>query len=200
MQPPASPLLLGRDSASRSLFPLWLPGTCQCNPYGSYGGACNPATGQCSCKPGVGGLKCDRCEPGFWNFRGIVTDSKSGCTRECGHGWVLASRPLQLSAGTAPCPALGGLKAWRGVVLFKTMSPNVGPVVSHLRRLFLESLMACYVQERQGGLKRCAGAVAPPWCTLARRQRLLSWACSLARYSAGLLEPSRNEPWCPCRW
>ncbi|XP_077787491.1 agrin isoform X2 [Podarcis muralis] len=56
------------------------PSTCHCNPYGSYGGSCDPATGQCSCKPGVGGLKCDRCEPGFWNFRGIVTDSKSGCT------------------------------------------------------------------------------------------------------------------------
>ncbi|KYO31536.1 agrin isoform C [Alligator mississippiensis] len=56
------------------------PSTCQCNAYGSYGGACDPTTGQCSCKPGVGGLKCDRCEPGFWNFRGIVTDSKSGCT------------------------------------------------------------------------------------------------------------------------
>ncbi|XP_067329099.1 agrin isoform X4 [Anolis sagrei] len=56
------------------------PSTCHCNPYGSYGGGCDPATGQCSCKPGVGGLKCDRCEPGFWNFRGIVTDGKSGCT------------------------------------------------------------------------------------------------------------------------
>ncbi|NXU35218.1 AGRIN protein, partial [Drymodes brunneopygia] len=56
------------------------PSTCQCNPYGSYGGSCDPGTGQCSCKPGVGGLKCDRCEPGFWNFRGIVTDGKSGCT------------------------------------------------------------------------------------------------------------------------
>ncbi|XP_077168348.1 agrin isoform X5 [Paroedura picta] len=56
------------------------PSTCRCNPYGSYGGGCDPATGQCSCKPGVGGLKCDRCEPGFWNFRGIVTDRRSGCT------------------------------------------------------------------------------------------------------------------------
>ncbi|KAM4651283.1 agrin isoform 2-T2 [Discoglossus pictus] len=56
------------------------PSSCQCNQYGSYGGSCDPATGQCSCKPGVGGLKCDRCEPGFWNFRGIVTDKKSGCT------------------------------------------------------------------------------------------------------------------------
>ncbi|XP_056364427.1 agrin [Oenanthe melanoleuca] len=56
------------------------PSTCQCNPYGSYGGSCEPGSGQCSCKPGVGGLRCDRCEPGFWNFRGIVTDRRSGCT------------------------------------------------------------------------------------------------------------------------
>ncbi|XP_072888416.1 agrin isoform X6 [Hemitrygon akajei] len=56
------------------------PSTCECNRYGSYSETCNPSTGQCSCKPGVGGLKCDRCEPGFWNFRGIVIDEKSGCT------------------------------------------------------------------------------------------------------------------------
>uniref|UniRef100_A0A665WYQ5 Agrin n=1 Tax=Echeneis naucrates TaxID=173247 RepID=A0A665WYQ5_ECHNA len=56
------------------------PSTCQCNSYGSYKGTCDPATGQCSCKPGVGGQKCDRCEPGFWNFRGIVTENMSGCT------------------------------------------------------------------------------------------------------------------------
>lgn len=58
------------------------PGKCHCNQYGSYGGMCDPGTGQCSCKPGVGGLKCDRCEPGFWNFRGIVTEKASGCTRK----------------------------------------------------------------------------------------------------------------------
>ncbi|XP_069774455.1 agrin isoform X3 [Narcine bancroftii] len=56
------------------------PSTCECNRYGSYSKTCSPSSGQCSCKPGVGGLKCDRCEPGFWNFRGIVTDEKSGCT------------------------------------------------------------------------------------------------------------------------
>ncbi|XP_011384341.1 agrin isoform X2 [Pteropus vampyrus] len=56
------------------------PSLCQCNTHGSYSGICDPATGQCSCRPGVGGLKCDRCEPGFWNFRGIVTDGRSGCT------------------------------------------------------------------------------------------------------------------------
>ncbi|XP_060914527.1 agrin isoform X4 [Labrus mixtus] len=56
------------------------PSTCQCNVHGSYKETCDPASGQCSCKPGVGGQKCDRCEPGFWNFRGIVTENMSGCT------------------------------------------------------------------------------------------------------------------------
>ncbi|XP_066528464.1 agrin [Hoplias malabaricus] len=56
------------------------PSKCHCNPYGSYGGTCDPTSGQCSCKPGVGGQRCDRCEPGFWNFRGIVTENTSGCT------------------------------------------------------------------------------------------------------------------------
>ncbi|KAM5125370.1 LOW QUALITY PROTEIN: agrin-like [Callospermophilus lateralis] len=63
-------------TAARGVGLAGCPSTCQCNPHGS----CDPATGQCSCRPGVGGLKCDRCELGFWNFRGIVTDSRSGCT------------------------------------------------------------------------------------------------------------------------
>ncbi|XP_016517471.1 agrin isoform X12 [Poecilia formosa] len=56
------------------------PSICQCNVHGSYKGSCDPTSGQCSCKPGVGGQKCDRCEPGFWNFRAIITDGMSGCT------------------------------------------------------------------------------------------------------------------------
>uniref|UniRef100_UPI0040386C35 agrin-like n=1 Tax=Callospermophilus lateralis TaxID=76772 RepID=UPI0040386C35 len=67
-------------TAARGVGLAGCPSTCQCNPHGSYRGTCDPATGQCSCRPGVGGLKCDRCELGFWNFRGIVTDSRSGCT------------------------------------------------------------------------------------------------------------------------
>ncbi|XP_020018063.2 agrin isoform X3 [Castor canadensis] len=67
-------------TAARGVGLAGCPSTCQCNPHGSYSGTCDPATGQCSCRPGVGGLKCDRCEPGFWNFRGIVTDGRSGCT------------------------------------------------------------------------------------------------------------------------
>lgn len=73
------------------------PGKCHCNQYGSYGGMCDPATGQCSCKPGVGGLKCDRCEPGFWNFRGIVTEKASGCTRKSFLSFLLSSLCLSVT-------------------------------------------------------------------------------------------------------
>ncbi|VDO65846.1 unnamed protein product [Schistosoma margrebowiei] len=48
---------------------------CECNPigtlanYGSQGiGVCNPETGQCPCKPGVGGVNCDKCFDGFYGF------------------------------------------------------------------------------------------------------------------------------------
>ncbi|XP_033113619.1 agrin-like [Anneissia japonica] len=58
------------------------PSLCDCNKLGSYRSTCDPATLQCSCKPGVGGTKCNRCEPGFWDFRGIQ-NGNSGC-RPCG--------------------------------------------------------------------------------------------------------------------
>uniref|UniRef100_A0A8C5VMH6 Agrin n=1 Tax=Microcebus murinus TaxID=30608 RepID=A0A8C5VMH6_MICMU len=58
-------------TAARGVGLAGCPSVCQCNPHGSYGGTCDAATGQCSCRPGVGGLRCDRCEPSFWNFRGI---------------------------------------------------------------------------------------------------------------------------------
>ncbi|XP_070562238.1 agrin-like [Ptychodera flava] len=57
------------------------PGSCECHDLGSYLKTCDPQTRQCSCKPGVGGQKCDRCEPGYWDFRGIQKEN-SGC-RPC---------------------------------------------------------------------------------------------------------------------
>ncbi|XP_037675134.1 netrin-5 [Choloepus didactylus] len=42
---------------------------CQCHPIGATGGACNQTSGQCSCKLGVTGLRCNRCGPGYQQSR-----------------------------------------------------------------------------------------------------------------------------------
>ncbi|XP_067139289.1 agrin-like isoform X1 [Centruroides vittatus] len=55
------------------------PSVCNCNRLGAYEQSCDPSSKQCPCKPGVGGLRCDRCEPGFWGLHKIA-DGNSGCT------------------------------------------------------------------------------------------------------------------------
>ncbi|PVD37045.1 hypothetical protein C0Q70_04038 [Pomacea canaliculata] len=54
------------------------PESCHCNSLGSYGTTCDPVTRQCVCKSGVGGLRCDRCEIGFWGMQKIA-EGNSGC-------------------------------------------------------------------------------------------------------------------------
>ncbi|XP_043517469.1 agrin-like isoform X1 [Frieseomelitta varia] len=54
------------------------PSLCNCNRLGSVSDTCNPETGQCECKPGVGGLKCDRCMPGYWGLPKI-SEGHPGC-------------------------------------------------------------------------------------------------------------------------
>ncbi|XP_066537224.1 netrin-1 [Hoplias malabaricus] len=38
---------------------------CQCHPLGAVGHWCNSATGQCLCRDGVTGQRCNRCAPGY---------------------------------------------------------------------------------------------------------------------------------------
>ena len=55
---------------------------------------CDPLTSQCRCRTGVGGLKCDRCQPGYWGLT-LIEDGRAGCTRELNQSqtsrvfWVL---------------------------------------------------------------------------------------------------------------
>lgn len=57
-----------------------MPG-CGCHRLGSLLDACDIDSRQCPCRPGVGGLKCDRCEPGFWGLPRIGNGHK-GCIRK----------------------------------------------------------------------------------------------------------------------
>ncbi|XP_060515918.1 agrin-like isoform X3 [Cylas formicarius] len=54
------------------------PLSCGCNKLGAYSEYCDTKTNKCRCKPGVGGDKCDRCEPGFWGLPKISSGFK-GC-------------------------------------------------------------------------------------------------------------------------
>lgn len=47
--------------------------TCNCSAVGSLNMSCDYDTGQCQCRPGVGGKRCDTCQPGYYGF------SQNGC-------------------------------------------------------------------------------------------------------------------------
>ncbi|KAH9637667.1 hypothetical protein HF086_009335 [Spodoptera exigua] len=53
------------------------PAVCGCHRLGSVNEQCDEE-GQCACRPGVGGQKCDRCEPGYWGLPRIGT-GHTGC-------------------------------------------------------------------------------------------------------------------------
>ncbi|XP_036404058.1 netrin-1 [Megalops cyprinoides] len=42
---------------------------CQCHPMGAVGRWCNQTSGQCLCRDGVTGLRCNRCAPGYQQGR-----------------------------------------------------------------------------------------------------------------------------------
>lgn len=55
-------------------------GSCRCHRLGSWTESCDG--GQCECRPGVGGQRCDRCEPGYWGLHKIASDGNLGCLRK----------------------------------------------------------------------------------------------------------------------
>lgn len=49
---------------------------CSCSLTGSVSRDCDPVTGQCRCRMGIGGSRCDRCAEGYFGF------SQRGCRRK----------------------------------------------------------------------------------------------------------------------
>lgn len=64
------------------------PAACSCHPVGSAvlplgpRTFCDPSTGDCPCKPGVAGPRCDHCLPGYWGFNAYGC-RPCDCARSC---------------------------------------------------------------------------------------------------------------------
>ena len=50
---------------------------CNCHMIGSSGKTCNQTSGQCPCKEGVTGLRCDRCKKGYEQTNSLVSPCTS---------------------------------------------------------------------------------------------------------------------------
>ena len=91
-------LLSYRDVNMLSSYSVALSSAaCSCHPVGSVlsGGRplCNPSSGECTCKPGVGGPRCDGCMLGYWGLHEYgcrPCDCTGDCdpyTGDCLSGW-----------------------------------------------------------------------------------------------------------------
>ncbi|ETN73227.1 laminin EGF-like protein [Necator americanus] len=56
---------------------------CECDPLGSDGDICDLHSGQCVCKPGVTGLKCDQCQPNHYGLDEEGCKGKSAIGERC---------------------------------------------------------------------------------------------------------------------
>ncbi|XP_026676062.1 agrin-like [Diaphorina citri] len=103
------------------------PSTCGCNKLGSTEDACIEDTEQCKCKQGVGGLKCDRCEPGYWGLSKISSYAPDidGCLK-CGCSQFGSVREdCEQMTGRCVCkPGVKGSKCNECLDPNKKLGPN----------------------------------------------------------------------------
>ena len=79
-------------TTNESYFPA-----CDCDPAGSLSPLCSES-GQCPCRPGVGGPTCSDCLPNFFNF------TSEGCTPcDCSE-FSIASTYCNVTTGQCLCP------------------------------------------------------------------------------------------------
>ncbi|XP_060766752.1 laminin subunit beta-3 [Neoarius graeffei] len=75
---------------------------CSCSAVGSLHSVCDAVTGQCACRPNVGGRSCDQCAEGFWN-------SSSGCRPcDCDLTNTIGNTCDQLTGQCVCRPGFGG--------------------------------------------------------------------------------------------
>ena len=56
---------------------------CQCNAFGSTNKSCDQIDGQCYCKTGYEGIKCDKCAPGSHAFENSIKGETPNNGSQC---------------------------------------------------------------------------------------------------------------------
>ncbi|XP_050347435.1 agrin-like [Nymphalis io] len=150
------------------------PSQCGCHRLGSVSEQCDES-GQCQCRPGVGGEKCDRCEPGYWGLPRIGI-GHAGCI-PCGCS-AFGSVREDCEQMTGRCVCKSGIQGQKCTVCSNhehTLGPNgcFDPESTQLPATDCEH-MTCYFGAycviRSGlatcecGAPECAAAEAPSVC------------------------------------
>jgi hypothetical protein len=60
------------------VLPLPASSDCDCDPLGTVPEICSKSSGKCICKEGFGGPRCDRCEPGWFDYPNCQSCNCSG--------------------------------------------------------------------------------------------------------------------------
>lgn len=131
----------GRACAHRVLTPRSPPPSpaCHCSPEGSLHAACDPHSGQCSCRPRVTGLRCDVCVPGAYNFPYCEGEAGAVCVLGAVHVTCCTfhGRPCALCARVFTwvtccvheCPCAVSVRAYLHVALGHACLPACGHVL-----------------------------------------------------------------------
>ncbi|KAG2461856.1 LAMA5 protein, partial [Polypterus senegalus] len=91
---------------------------CDCSPCGTA--ACDPRTGMCHCKPGVTGLRCDRCQDGFYGY-----DSCTGCNHcDCSAAAAITQQCHPVDGHCTCQPGVNGPQCLQCAPDFWGYSPN----------------------------------------------------------------------------
>ncbi|CAH4031199.1 unnamed protein product [Pieris brassicae] len=139
--------------------------SCGCNRLGSVSDHCDDS-GQCGCRPGVGGLKCDRCEPGYWGLPRIGS-GHTGCI-PCGcSAFGSVREDCEQMTGRCVCrPGVQGQKCTVCADHRRRLGPNGCSDPENLAIAESCRELSCYFgavcTERTGGaLCECAAAPCP---------------------------------------
>lgn len=84
---------------------------CACDPVGSYRSQCDAGSGQCACRRGYGGLRCDSCEHGYFGYPNCRACKCSPSGAEPGSCNATSGRCRCDDSGQCSCkPNVAGLR------------------------------------------------------------------------------------------